>query len=133
VTGAARSKAADVLLAKAKASCDVVLMDTPAFLQVADATELVEASDAAIIVLSPNELIRDHLEMVDRLNLIGADVVGYIYNRAPTRPYLAPYRHNGSSAPPMGLADPPPPPAIFRTRRPLDGESRPTSRPSAKW
>ena len=71
VTGAARSKAASALLTTAKPSFDVVLIDSPALLQVADATELVNASDAAIIVLSPNELIRDHLEMVDRLKLIG--------------------------------------------------------------
>ena len=76
VTGAARSKAASALLTMAKQSFDVVLIDSPALLQVADATELVSASDAAIIVLSSNELVRDHLEMVDRLKLIGADVVG---------------------------------------------------------
>ena len=51
-------------------------------LRAADATELTDASDAAIIVLSPLELIRDHLEMVNRLNLIESDVVGYIYERA---------------------------------------------------
>ena len=102
VAGAARSKAAAVLLAEAKASFDVVLIDSPALLQVADAAELVGASDAAITVLSPSELIRDHFEMVERLRLIGSDVVGYIYNRAPMRPHLARYRRNGSSARPAG-------------------------------
>ena len=98
VTGAARSKAASALLATAKSSFDVVLIDSPALLQVADATELVDASDAAIIVLSPEELIRDHVEMVDRLKLIGTDVVGYIYSQAPMPPQLARYQRNGSSA-----------------------------------
>lgn len=101
VTGAARSKAASALLVTAKSSFDVVLIDSPALLQVADATELVDASDTAIIVLSPNDLIRDHLEMVDRLKLIGSDAVGYIYNRAPMPPQLARYQRNGSSARPM--------------------------------
>ena len=101
VTGAARSKAASALLATAKSSFDVVLIDSPALLQVADATELVGASDAAIIVLSPNELIRDHVEMVDRLKLIGSDVVGYIYNRRRCRPHFARYQRNGSSARPV--------------------------------
>jgi len=101
VTGAARSKAASAMLATAKSSFDVVLIDSPALLQVADATELVDASDAAIIVLSPDELIRDHLEMVDRLKLIGSDIVGYIYNRAPMPPQLARYRRNGSSVRPL--------------------------------
>jgi len=127
VTGAARSKAASALLALAKESFDVVLIDSPAVLQVANATEMVDASDAAIIVLSPNELIRDHLEMVDRLKLIGSDVVGYIYNRAPMPPPLAHYQRNGSSARPMD-----PRAAALPTpsgSRPLDGESSPLSRP----
>jgi hypothetical protein len=64
-------------------------------LQVAGATELVDSSDAAIIVLSPSELIQDHLEMVDRLRLIGVDIVGYIYNRAPAPPRLARNQRNG--------------------------------------
>ena len=88
VAGAARSKAASALLATVKSRFDVVLIDSPAFLQVAGATELVDSSDAAIIVLSPSELIQDHLEMVDRLRLIGVDIVGYIYNRAPAPPRL---------------------------------------------
>ena len=95
--GAARSKAASALLATSKSSFDVVLIDCPALLQVADARELVDSSDAAIIVLSPDELIRDHLEMVDRLRLIRANVVGYIYSRAPMPPRLARYQRNGSS------------------------------------
>ena len=84
-----------------------MLIDSPALLQVADATELVAASDAAIIVLGPNELIQDHVEMVDRLKLIGSDVVGYIYNRAPMPAPLARYQRNGSSARPKRFWAPP--------------------------
>ena len=127
VTGAARSKATAALLATAKQSFDVVLIDSPALLQVADATELVNASDAAIIVLSPNELIREHIEVVDRLNLIRSDVVGYIYNRVPMPPPLARYQRNGSSAPSKGPAA-----ASLVTlpdTQPLDGESGPSSHP----
>jgi len=108
LTGAARSKAASSLLDTAKSTFDVVLIDSPGLLQVADAAELVRASDAAIVVLDPNELIRDHVETVDRLKLIGSDVVGYIYNRAPMPAPLARYkrdassdRRNGSSAYPV--------------------------------
>ena len=127
VTGAARSKAASALLTMAKQSFDVVLIDSPALLQVADATELVSASDAAIIVLSSNELVRDHLEMVDRLKLIGADVVGYIYNRAPMPPQLAHYQRNGSSARPMdSRAAALPTPSGVRL---MDGENGSLSRP----
>jgi len=125
VTGAARSKAASALLTMAKQSFDVVLIDSPALLQVADATELVSASDAAIIVLSSNDLVRDHLEMVDRLKLIGADVVGYIYKRAPAPPQLARYQRNGSSARAMDL-----PASALRTpadAQLLNGGSSPSS------
>ena len=120
VTGAARSKAARTLLAEAKATFDVVLVDSPALLQVADATELVDASDAAIIVLSPSDLIREHLEMLDRLKLIGSDVVGYIYNQAPMSDHLGRYRHNGSSARPMD-------PTLVAPL--LDGKGSPPSQP----
>jgi Mrp family chromosome partitioning ATPase len=121
VTGAARARAASALLAKAKSSFDVVLIDIPGLLQVADATELVGASDAAIIVLGPDERIRDHVETVDRLKLIGADIVGYIYDGAPMPTPLARYQRNGSSARP---ADSDPPAQDFPTvslGRPLDG------------
>jgi Mrp family chromosome partitioning ATPase len=128
VTGAARSKAASALLSTAKSSFDVVLIDSPPLLQVADATELVGASDAAIIVLSPSELVQDHLEMVDRLKLIGSDVVGYIYNRAPMPPQLARYQRNGSSARPVDSR-----PAMLPTSsggQPLNGGSGPSSEPT---
>jgi Mrp family chromosome partitioning ATPase len=100
VTGAARLQAVHDLLAEAKASYDLVLIDSPALLQVASAAEVVEAADAAIIVPSPHELIQDHLEMVDRLNLLGSDVIGYIYNRAPARPHTGRYPRNGSPSRP---------------------------------
>jgi Mrp family chromosome partitioning ATPase len=93
--GAARSRAVAALLAEAKASFDVVLIDGPALLQVADAAELVSTADAAVIVVNPNERIPDHLEMAERLKPIRPDVVGYWYNRAPARSYAARHRHDG--------------------------------------
>lgn len=131
VTGAARSEAASALLATAEKSFDVVLIDSPPLLQAADATELVSAADTAIIVLSSSDLVRDHLEIVDRLKLIGANVVGYIYNRAynraPIPPQLARYHRNGSSARPVDV----PAEAIpaLSGGQPLDGENGSLSRP----
>ena len=127
VTGAARLKAASALLDTAKSSFDVVLIDSPGLLQVADAVELVGASDAAVIILGPNELIRDHVETVDRLKLIRSDVVGYIYNRAPMPTPIARYQGNGSSARPMDLD---PLAGDFPTLylgRPVDGENGPST------
>ena len=82
VTGAARMQAAAKVLAEARANYDIVLIDTPALLRVADATEIVGASDAAVIVISPEEPIRAHREMAERLRLVEAEVAGYIYLRA---------------------------------------------------
>ena len=101
VTGAARSRAARALLVKAKASFEIVLIDSPALLEVADATELVNAADAAIIVVNPNERIQDHVEMVDWLKSSGSDVVGYLYNRAQMRSYVSRHRRDGSVARPV--------------------------------
>jgi Mrp family chromosome partitioning ATPase len=98
VTGAARLRAAQALLAQAKTTFDIVLIDCPALLQVADATELVNAADAAIIVVNPGERIPDHLEMVDWLKQAGPDVIGYLYNRAPVRSHSARHRRGGSAA-----------------------------------
>ena len=69
--------------------------------------------------------------MVDRLKLIGSDVVGYIYNRAPMRPHLARYRRNGSSARPTGQPAAAPPPTLVDAR-PIGGESHPSSQPPAQ-
>ena len=93
VTGAARLRAARALLAQARASFDLVIVDCPALLQVADATELVNAVDAAIIVVNPDDSIPDHLEMADWLTQGGSDVIGYVYNRAQMRSPST--RHSG--------------------------------------
>ena len=98
VTGAARFKAASALLAEAKASFDLVLIDSPALLEVTGATALVSAADAAITVLGPDEPIRDHTTMAGRLNLMGTQVIGYIYSQAPARAPFTRLRRGSSPA-----------------------------------
>jgi hypothetical protein len=75
-------QAAAKVLAEAKANYDIVLIDTPALLRVADAIEVVEAADAAVVVISPEEPIRDHRALAERLRLVETEVAGYIYLRA---------------------------------------------------
>ncbi len=125
VTGAARAKAMDFLLAEAKARYDVVLIDSPAVLKVADATELVGASDAAITVIGTDQLIRDHRELLERLELTGADIVGYIYNRAPKPPRIT--REDNASSPPASSPDPSPVVAAIDALPPVETESRESS------
>ena len=133
VTGAARAKAAGALLAEAKASFDLVLIDGPALLPTAGAAELVGACDTAITVISPGEPVSDHAEMAGRLSLIGTDVIGCIYTQAPERASLPRLRR--SSTPPAH-PDPksspaaPEPPAPADARVPDESHSLPDPPPT---
>ena len=101
IRGAARLRAARALLADARANFDIVLIDCPALLQVADAAELVSAVDAAIIVANPDDRIGDHLEMAEWLTRGRSDVIGYLYNRAQMRSSGARHRRDGSVVRPV--------------------------------
>ena len=79
VTGAAYGKAMREVLEEAKAEFDVVLVDSAPFQRVASASELVDVSDAAVVVLGPEDGVREHMDMVDRLDRLGATVVGYVF------------------------------------------------------
>jgi Mrp family chromosome partitioning ATPase len=81
VTGAARLRAARALFTQYRKSFDIVLIDCPALLRVADATEMVNAADAAIVVVNPDDQIPDHLEMADWLTQGSSCVIGYLYSR----------------------------------------------------
>jgi Mrp family chromosome partitioning ATPase len=97
-TGAAYSKAVNKMIDEAKTSFDLVLIDSPALLRMADATELVDNSDAAIVVLGSDEPVRDHITMVERLDLVNSEVVGYIYRWARRGPGFARDRRDQTSA-----------------------------------
>lgn len=122
LTGAARSRAVSALLAEARSRFDIVLVDCPALLRVADAADLVSAADAVVIVANPGDRIAGHLEMAERLKPIRSDVVGYLYNRAPARSYAA---HHGG---PMARLAPGTREALV-TARPPDDESRTVPQP----
>ncbi|GAA2135301.1 hypothetical protein GCM10009844_00410 [Nocardioides koreensis] len=85
VTGAAYLSAVRQVLGKGKAGYEVVLVDSPALLEVAVATELVDACEAVVVVMGPHEPLREHLDLLGRLDLIEASPVGYIYRREPAR------------------------------------------------
>ena len=129
VTGAARAAAADALLAEAKADFDLVLIDGPELLQTIGAAELVGACDAVITVVSPDEPVRDHAEMADRINLTGTEVIACIYNQMHAWALLARFRRSGSAAG-RSQSSPAAPedPTLVGVGR-LDRESRPPSRP----
>jgi Mrp family chromosome partitioning ATPase len=85
-TGQAYAEAVEKVIAEAKASYQLVLIDSPALLKVANAVELVQDADAAVIVLGPGEPVRDHVTMVERLDELDSDLVGYVYQQAGRRP-----------------------------------------------
>ncbi len=84
-TGVAYAKAVSALLADVTDRYDIVLVDSDALLQTAAAAALVVACDAAVIVVDSRDLVRDHQAMADRLDLIGCEVLGYVYDSAHPR------------------------------------------------
>jgi Mrp family chromosome partitioning ATPase len=86
ITGPAYAKAIERMIAEAKDSFDLVLIDSPALLRVSNAVELVHNSDAAIVVLGRGELVHDHVTMVERLDQVKSNVAGYIYRRTSGAP-----------------------------------------------
>jgi Mrp family chromosome partitioning ATPase/capsular polysaccharide biosynthesis protein len=97
-TGAAYGKAVEKAIAEAKESFDLVLIDSPALLRVARAAEIVDESDVVIVVHGPDESLKDHIAMVELLDLGESDVVGYIYRRTPRGPRFARRLRNRRSA-----------------------------------
>jgi Mrp family chromosome partitioning ATPase len=106
VTGAARSRALRALLADARASFDVVLIDSPGVLQVADAADLASAADAAIVVVHLHDRVTSHLETARLLRASGSDTIGYLYNRAPFRSYSTRDKRDGWKGRPGAQASP---------------------------
>jgi Mrp family chromosome partitioning ATPase len=132
VTGAARAAAADALLTEAEADFDLVLIDGPDLLQTAGAAELVGACDAAITVVSPDEPVRDHAELADRIKLTGTEVIACIWNPMHARTLLARFQRSGSAAA-RSQRSPAAPgePSLVGVGHP-DRESRPSSPPVPK-
>ncbi|MFG1813046.1 Wzz/FepE/Etk N-terminal domain-containing protein [Kribbella sp. NPDC049174] len=87
-TGQAYSEAVEKVIAEAKASFGLVLIDSPALLRVANAIELVQDADASVVVLGPGEPVQDHVTMVERLDEVDSDLVGYVYRQPDRGPKL---------------------------------------------
>ncbi len=94
-TGVAYRLAVEELIGKAKATFDLVLIESPALLHVADAAELVSRCDAAVVVVGADDPVRDHILTAEHLNRIGIDVLGYIYQHSRPMPWLAGLRRDG--------------------------------------
>ena len=83
-----------------KARYDYILLDAPPLLQVSYATSVVGLADGVVAVIAHEGRVSLQQELLDRVDLIGTDVVGYIYNKAPKRPELL--ERKGSTRDVMG-------------------------------
>lgn len=81
-TGSVYADAVERLIAEAKESFALVLIDSPAVLKVANAIELTQSSDATVVVLGAGEPVEDHVAMVERLEQVEPNLVGYVFRRA---------------------------------------------------
>ena len=70
---------------------DLILIDCPPLLQIAQAASLINVADAVVVVVNHGGSIVLHEEIRERLNFIGRPPLGYVYNRAPLRKELASY------------------------------------------
>jgi receptor protein-tyrosine kinase len=81
-----QAKATHDLLAKLRDSYDMVIIDAPPLLPVADAAILATATDGAIIVTRHGKTTRDQLEIASmRLKTVGARTFGVVLNMVPKR------------------------------------------------
>jgi Mrp family chromosome partitioning ATPase len=79
------------LVEQAKESYDIVIIDGPPVLQAAAAVDVLACADGVMVVINHNELVRDHPEVIEKLDLMEAKILGYVYNRAPLRPEMSSY------------------------------------------
>ena len=80
-----RSAAARSFFESARDEYDLILIDSPPLLQVAYASTVVRYADRAIVVVPHRGDAGVLGEVADRLELLGTEPAGYVYNRAPLR------------------------------------------------
>jgi Mrp family chromosome partitioning ATPase/uncharacterized protein involved in exopolysaccharide biosynthesis len=85
-----RSPATQDFFAMARQHFDLILIDAPALLQVAYASNIARYADAAMVVVPHDSDIDDVADLAGRLSVIGIPVTGYVYNFAPLRPEMVP-------------------------------------------
>jgi Mrp family chromosome partitioning ATPase/uncharacterized protein involved in exopolysaccharide biosynthesis len=74
-----------VALSETFSQYDVVVIDGPPMMQVAYGGLLAGLADCAILVIDHSSGTDSSKELGQRLELVGANPIGYIYNRAPLR------------------------------------------------
>jgi len=81
-----QSRAMEATMTKLRGEYDVVLIDAPPLLPVTDAAVLATQSDGAILVIRHGQTTKDQAhDARQRLESVGAKVVGAVLNMTPTR------------------------------------------------
>jgi capsular exopolysaccharide synthesis family protein len=89
------------LLEQLKELADMVVIDSPPLLPVADAAILAHISDGTILVALHGKVRRDQVSRsVEQLDAVGARLLGSVLNRAPGRG-IGPYGYYGAGLSPV--------------------------------
>jgi Mrp family chromosome partitioning ATPase len=73
------------MLEEASAGFDLVFLDLPPVLRVAYSINLAGQADRGLVVVRHGSDIRSADELRHQLDLVGAPLLGYVYNAAPLR------------------------------------------------
>jgi capsular exopolysaccharide synthesis family protein len=86
------SRRANELFGALRERADVVILDTPPMLAVADASILAPIADGTLLVINASRAGRSALEQVrDQLGNAGADIIGAVYNNFDPEDLTYPY------------------------------------------
>jgi capsular exopolysaccharide synthesis family protein len=81
-----QSQSMATLLASARETYDVIVIDAPPLLPVTDAALLASMTDGALLVVRHSKTTRDQLRGAnDRLASVGADTLGVVFNMVPKK------------------------------------------------
>ncbi len=70
---------------------DLVLIDAPPILAVAETTDLTHQADGVLLVVRPGTSAQKLAEARDRIEMTGTPIIGYVYNRTTDNPKDATY------------------------------------------
>lgn len=79
------SAAAQAFLTSVRSEYDYVFIDAPPLLQVAYTSNIARCVDSILVVVRHGGGMRAVRDLAERLTLLGKEVAGYVYSRAPLR------------------------------------------------
>jgi Mrp family chromosome partitioning ATPase len=90
-----RSPAFGTAMARIKRHADLVIVDSPPFMAVADTSAIARHCDGILLVVAQGTPLRLLEDVQERLALVSARVLGYVFNRSRPRRKRADYDRFG--------------------------------------